>query len=39
MSDAVSGTESIRTWNDHRIGQEKLAEKLNTDPVKGLSEG
>lgn len=30
MSDAVSGTEAIRTWNDHRIGVEKLCEKFNT---------
>jgi hypothetical protein len=25
MSDAVSGTEAIRTWDDHLIGTEKLA--------------
>jgi len=30
MSDAVSGTEAIRTWDDHMIGTEKLAGKLDT---------
>ncbi len=25
MNDAISGTEAIRTWDDHRIGTEKLA--------------
>jgi sodium/potassium-transporting ATPase subunit alpha len=39
MSDAVSGTEAIRTWDDHMIGTEKLAEKLNTDSTLGLTEG
>jgi hypothetical protein len=39
MSDAVSGTEAIRTWDDHMIGVEKLAEKFSTDHVQGLSEG
>ena len=31
MSDAVSGTEAIRTWTDHRIGPQALAEKFKTD--------
>ena len=39
MSDAVSGTEAIRTWDDHMIGTEKLSEKLNTDSTTGLTEG
>ena len=25
MSDAVKGTEAIRTWDDHRIGSDALA--------------
>ena len=39
MSEAVSGTEAIRTWNDHRIGIEKLAEKLFTNKDNGMDEG
>lgn len=38
MSEAVSGTEAIRQWNDHRIGTEKLAEKYDTNQVSGLTE-
>ena len=37
MSDAVSGTEAIRTWTDHRIGPQALAEKFNTDMKTGLA--
>lgn len=37
MSNAVSGTEAIRTWDEHRIGIIKLCEKYTTDPVSGLS--
>ncbi len=39
MNDAVSGTEAIRQWNDHRIGIDKLAEKYFTNKDSGLSEG
>lgn len=38
MSEAVSGTEAIRQWNDHRIGTEKLAEKFDTHHLNGLTE-
>lgn len=31
MSDAVSGTEAIRTWDDHKIGTEALAKKFGTN--------
>lgn len=37
MSEAVSGTEAIRQWNDHRIGTEKLAEKFETNALAGLT--
>ena len=37
MASAVSGTEAIRTWTDHRIGTEALAKKFNTDIVNGLT--
>jgi hypothetical protein len=39
MSDAVSGTEAIRTWDDHMIGTEKLAMKFDTDAYQGLTSG
>ena len=39
MSDAVSGTEAIRTWDDHKIGTEALANKFKTNKDNGLSEG
>lgn len=39
MNDAVSGTEAIRTWDDHMIGIEKLAEKMDTDQYQGLTAG
>jgi hypothetical protein len=28
MSDAIAGTEAVRTWNDHKIGIQKLCEKF-----------
>jgi hypothetical protein len=31
MSSAISGTEAIRTWDDHRIGIQGLATRLETD--------
>jgi len=31
MSAAVSGTEAIRSWDDHRIGTEALAARFATD--------
>ena len=37
MNDAVSGTEAIRTWDDHMIGTEKLSSKLDTDAYQGLT--
>ena len=37
MQDAVSGTEAIRTWDEHRIGVDALAQRLGTDKVNGLS--
>lgn len=39
MSDAVSGTEAIRNWDDHMIGKEKLSEKFDTNVEEGLTEG
>ena len=36
MNEAVSGTEAIRGWNDHRITTEKLAEKFDTNALTGL---
>jgi len=39
MNDAVSGTEAIRTWDDHMIGTEKLADKFGTDAYQGLTSG
>jgi magnesium-transporting ATPase (P-type) len=38
MNDAVSGTEAIRTWDDHRIGIQKLCEKFDTNIATGLTE-
>jgi len=37
MKDAVSGTEAIRTWDDHMIGPDKICERLGTDKIKGLT--
>ena len=31
MGDAVKGTEAIRTWDEHKVGPEALAKKLQTD--------
>jgi hypothetical protein len=30
MGDAVRGTEAIRTWDEHKIGPEALANRLGT---------
>jgi len=38
MNDAVSGTEAIRTWDEHRIGIPKLCEKYETNIVTGLTD-
>jgi len=37
MQDAVSGTEAIRTWKDHRIGIPALATQMKTDIKVGLT--
>jgi len=37
MQDAVSGTEAIRTWDEHMIGPDQLAQRLETDKEKGLT--
>ena len=37
MNEAVSGTEAIRQWDDHRIGTEKLAMKFETNATTGLT--
>jgi len=37
MASAVSGTEAIRTWDDHRIGTAALAKKFNTNIDTGLT--
>jgi len=38
MADAVSGTEAIRTWDDHRIGPDELAKRFKTSKENGLTE-
>jgi hypothetical protein len=38
MADAVSGTEAIRTWDDHRIGVQALADKFKTNKDSGLTD-
>jgi len=38
MADAVSGTEAIRTWDDHRIGIPALAKRFNTNIETGLTD-
>jgi hypothetical protein len=38
MNDAVSGTEAIRTWDEHKIGPEALAAKLETNLTNGLTQ-
>jgi hypothetical protein len=37
MQDAVSGTEAIRTWDEHMIGAQALCDRLGTDKDKGLT--
>jgi len=37
MKDAVSGTEAIRSWDDHRIGVSALCKKFNTNVETGLT--
>jgi len=37
MAAAVSGTEAIRTWDDHRIGIEALCARLGTNKDTGLT--
>lgn len=37
MQSAISGTEAIREWDDHKIGKEALAKKFGTDIVNGLT--
>lgn len=37
MKDAISGTEAIRTWDEHMIGIDKLAGRLETNKETGLT--
>ena len=37
MNNAVSGTEAIRTWTEHRIGTAQLCDKLGTNIMNGLT--
>ena len=37
MQDAVSGTEAIRTWDDHRIGIDELCKRFRTNKETGLT--
>lgn len=37
MADAVSGTEAIRSWDDHRIGIPALAKRFGTNTESGLT--
>jgi len=37
MQDAVSGTEAIRTWDEHMIGVDELAKRLGTNKDNGLT--
>jgi hypothetical protein len=37
MQAAVSGTEAIRTWDDHRIGIDELCKRFRTNKVTGLT--
>jgi sodium/potassium-transporting ATPase subunit alpha len=37
MQDAVSGTEAIRTWDEHMIGPQALADRLGTNRDNGLT--
>ena len=36
MQDAVSGTEAIRSWDDHRIGIDELCKRFRTNKDTGL---
>lgn len=38
MQDAVSGTEAIRTWTEHKIGVDALCKQLNTNKDTGMTE-
>lgn len=38
MSNAVSGTEAIRTWDEHKIGLLALQEKYKTNISTGLND-
>ena len=37
MQDAVSGTEAIRSWDDHRIGIDELCKRFRTNKETGLT--
>ena len=37
MKDAIHGTEAIRTWDDHRIGVDALAQRFNTNKDAGMT--
>ena len=37
LSSAISGTEKIREWDDHRIGIPALVERLHTNKDGGLT--
>ena len=37
MQDAVSGTEAIRTWDEHMIGPAALCDRLGTNKDGGLT--
>jgi hypothetical protein len=37
MQAAVSGTEAIRTWDDHRIGIDELCKRFRTNKLTGLT--
>ena len=37
MSNAITGTEAIREWDEHRVGIEALCLKFQTDKEKGLT--
>jgi hypothetical protein len=37
MQEAVSGTEAIRTWDEHMIGPDALCDRLGTNKTQGLT--
>ena len=37
VQDAVSGTEAIRSWDDHRIGIDELCKRFRTNKDTGLT--